>query len=961
MMQPQRPCLSRWRVLLWSTLLLLSPLRVTGHPYTIVEDGLPWEAGSGDQTVRRENWNPCLEGQDVFSTVRENSMMGELIIELNTELTANDVVWSLTGEDADWFFLEGRSIRLKAPLDRVLDREVQGPVLMAALTCFEEDIVQSEYRIMVEILNENDNTPEFVESTIQPRNISELAEVNTVVFTVQATDADDDTIMYSIDQTSPDAAYFRVDLPNSGEVILAKPLDYETKTQLEITISALEINTAEKFNTSAILIVNILDRDDQYPHFLPCTPISNDQSNRVCTNPIYMVNITEGKQDILLDFSPGPINAVDGDRGLSTPLSYSILSGADSGHFVMDELTGEVRLTRGVENRLQTPTLHLQVMAYQRNDPRKYSVATVVVRVVAVNHFPPQFSWPEYRGFVIEGDSPASLVNTYGNTVLLIQTQDRDFSDGINPNMHYSLRSSSNHTQFYHITQEGLLIARTNQLWPSQTHSLKVVAVDLESGEMDTALIKVEVLFEGQTVPQGQLGDGLLPGSCAVGKAMGMVILGLTLLGCTLYALQHVLQTYRGLKDPEDRGCIAQGKHPNVRLQCFQLVSHSSPMPVLDEVKFKKEGLSSSPSKLLGSQSIYSPADFNSSPLNALPVAIPSTTYIQPILPSTTPTDPSHCPASPNSSHTPATTTTPELLTTSTQPLDNSSFNTPTLPTPTPNLMDEPLSADRFSHTHPFPIAEEVGTPTQVEETPKDTHPPTSPTQQQVHTPLPPPIPINSPPHATPPPTSITTPLPLSPAADPIHTPECTGDTHTPLLTPPCPEQDSVGTPPPKPTTGQAHIPVLTTPTPEQVGPPGYPEKCKLSTHSPEIASIGDDDSFLGDEEAIRTSDDDEDEELVRLCFRVQPTFLITDYDNDITTEIPPSSGEDEGTENGEEVERAMELMEGDKGGVERGSDYMEGKGGHLESEAESLKQGSQSSQPCNTEQEVSVGQSKER
>lgn len=37
----------------------------------------------------------------------------------------------------------------------------------------------------------------------------------------------------------PDAAYFRVDLPNSGEVILAKPLDYETKTQLEITISAL--------------------------------------------------------------------------------------------------------------------------------------------------------------------------------------------------------------------------------------------------------------------------------------------------------------------------------------------------------------------------------------------------------------------------------------------------------------------------------------------------------------------------------------------------------------------------------------------------------------------------------------------------------------------------------------------------------------------------------------------------
>ncbi|CAB1313730.1 unnamed protein product [Coregonus sp. 'balchen'] len=792
-MQPQRPCLWRWRVLLWSTLLLLCPLRATGHPFTVVEDGLPWETGSGDpdveQTVRRENWNQCLEGQDVFSTIRENSMMGELIIELNTELTANDVVWSLTGEDADWFFLEGRSIRLNASLDRVLDRE-------------------SEYRIMVEILNENDNTPEFVESTIQTRSISELAEVNTVVFTVQATDADDDTIMYSIDQTSPDAACFRVDLPNSGEVILAKPLDYETKTQLEITIYALEMNTAEKFNTSAILTVNILDGDDQYPQFLPCTPLSNNQSNRVCTNPIYTVNITEGQQDVLLDFSPGPINAVDGDRGLSSPLSYSILSasymlsGADSGHFVMDELTGE------------------------RNDPRKYSVATVVVHVVAVNHFPPQFGRAEYRGFVTEGDSPASL--------------------------------------FYHIIQEGLLIARTNQLRPSQKHRLKVVAVDLESGEMATALIKVEVLYEGQT-------------------------------GCALYALQHVLQTNRGQKDPEDRGCIAQGKHPNVRLQWFQLVSHSSPMPVLDEVKLKKEGLSSSTSKLLGSQSIYTPADSNSSPLNSIPIATSSTTYIQPILPSTTPTDPSHGPTSPNSTHTPATTTTPELLTTSTQPLDNSSFSTPTHPTPTLNQMSEPLSTDTFSRTHPFPIAEEVDTPTQVEETPKDT-------------PLPPPIPINSPPHPTPPPTSMTTPLFLSPTPDPIHTPECTGDTHTPLLTPPCPEQDRVGTPPPKPTPGKAHIPVLTTPSPEQVGPPGYPEECRPSTHSPETASIGDDDCFLGDEEAIRTSDDDdEDEELVRLCSCIQPTFLITDYDNDMTTEIPASGGEGEGTGNGEGVERERE------------------------------------------------------
>lgn len=32
-------------------------------------------------------------------------------------------------------------------------------------------------------------------------------------------------------------------------------------------------------------------------------------------------------QDIVLDFNPGPIHAVDGDRGLNSPVSYAIVSG----------------------------------------------------------------------------------------------------------------------------------------------------------------------------------------------------------------------------------------------------------------------------------------------------------------------------------------------------------------------------------------------------------------------------------------------------------------------------------------------------------------------------------------------------------------------------------------------------------------------------------------------------------
>lgn len=130
----------------------------------------------------------------------------------------------------------------------------------------------------------------------------------------------------------------------------------------------------------------------------------------------------------------------------------------------MDRETGEMKLTRGVRDRLTTPEAYLQVMvrlmctvkldryrphcltptfslttlhsfsfsvsctqAYQDNDPRKYSVATVLVRVLAVNLFHPEFDMPEYHGFVTAEKSAASLVNTYGSKALMLHVLDRDF------------------------------------------------------------------------------------------------------------------------------------------------------------------------------------------------------------------------------------------------------------------------------------------------------------------------------------------------------------------------------------------------------------------------------------------------------------------------------------------------------------------------------------------------------
>ncbi|CAL8322784.1 unnamed protein product [Lota lota] len=532
--------LSPWRLLLWELAVKL--------PYHVITASL------------------CLGGSDIFATVRENSPMGQFIsnLSISGDPGPNTIRLCLSGKNADWLFLDGRAIRLNSSLSRVLDREVQGAILLAELICYEDNVMQSYYRVIVEILNENDNTPQFVEKTIQPLFISELAAVNSVVFTVKATDADEDILLYIIDKASPDASFFRIDMPNSGNVLLDKPLDYESKTHLQLVIYAVEMNTRDKYNTTATLTVHIKDGDDQYPLFLPCNPAPANINLPVCTNPIYMANITEADQDMVLGFSPGPIHAVDGDRGLKTQLTFTLLSGADNGRFAIDNETGEVKLTRRVNNKYQTPIFRLRIMASQLNDPRKYSVATALVRVLAENSFPPTLNRTTYKGFVIQSDSLATIVSSYGNQVLLVLATDMDFANGLNPNIVYALHPLSASEGLFYITREGIVIARTERLKAFDRHILEVVARDKESGERVTASLDIEVLQRGQSVPRGQFQEEPLFGDVDTRLAGAIAAILLVLFVTAVFLTVHMVRRRRDKQNPVDQGALTLGKHPNV-------------------------------------------------------------------------------------------------------------------------------------------------------------------------------------------------------------------------------------------------------------------------------------------------------------------------------------------------------------------------------------------------------------
>lgn len=123
------------------------------------------------------------------------------------------------------------------------------------------------------------------------------------------------------------------------------------------------------------------------------------------------------------------------------------------------------------------------------------------------------------------------------------------------------------------------------------------MAVDRESGDATFATVVVEVLSEGQSseptltptdnpinrykhvtcvcvctsaVPYSPLGDDRAIG-CTIGKAFFLSMVFMTGFSCLLCLVMWLKKKHKGGRDPLERGCVAQGKHPNVVSQLIHM------------------------------------------------------------------------------------------------------------------------------------------------------------------------------------------------------------------------------------------------------------------------------------------------------------------------------------------------------------------------------------------------------
>uniref|UniRef100_A0A8C5DM44 Cadherin domain-containing protein n=1 Tax=Gouania willdenowi TaxID=441366 RepID=A0A8C5DM44_GOUWI len=178
-------------------------------------------------------------------------------------------------------------------LQKALDREKQPNVLLL-LTAVDggSPPKYGTSEIVINILDNNDNAPVF-SSTLYKVGILENAPIGTVIFTLNATDADEGTnseIIYSLRSKDQDHILntFNID-PDLG---IISPLDFEENNAYELRVQASDQGTPPRSGYSKVL-VEVIDVNDNAPEISVTSLMSPVKENAEIGTAVALVTVTD--------------------------------------------------------------------------------------------------------------------------------------------------------------------------------------------------------------------------------------------------------------------------------------------------------------------------------------------------------------------------------------------------------------------------------------------------------------------------------------------------------------------------------------------------------------------------------------------------------------------------------------------------------------------------------------------
>ncbi|XP_065342592.1 cadherin-related tumor suppressor [Cloeon dipterum] len=287
-----------------------------------------------------------------------------------------DVFYAITGGDEERCFAMDEATG-QISVARMLDRERQAryELQVSAYDAGEGVTLSATTTIRVDVLDENDNAPEFTQSEARIA-IAETTTVNSKLVQFRAIDADlgvNSEVTFSV-AAGNRRDTFHVD-PSSGVLYLHRPLDYEEINMYNLNITASDGGNP-RLSTTVPFIVRVLDANDNPPVFPSTAIVRQIQEGIRVKTPIVTVS------------------ADDPDSGANGQVRYSIAQQDPPGdHFGIDPSVGVIHTLRAID-REAVDTFRLTVVATdsaQAPEMRLSAEKLVTVIVEDVNDNAPMF------------------------------------------------------------------------------------------------------------------------------------------------------------------------------------------------------------------------------------------------------------------------------------------------------------------------------------------------------------------------------------------------------------------------------------------------------------------------------------------------------------------------------------------------------------------------------------------
>ncbi|XP_054647569.1 protocadherin alpha-C2-like isoform X3 [Dunckerocampus dactyliophorus] len=454
---------------------------------TAVDGGTPQRSGTAKINVHVVDANdnvPAFDSSVYKVKVYENSPKDTLVIQLNAtdldEGSNGDVFYSFSSYTPERvrqiFSMDTNTgkITVKNNIDyeetnsyeMYIQAMDKGPAAVAV-----------HCKVVVEVLDVNDNTPEIILSSLSSP-VREDARAGTVVALISVNDRDSGPNKQVNLDIMPHSPFKIKSFRNHYTVVTSAFLDRETISSYNVTLNAIDGGTPS-LSSQMTFKIDVADVNDNPPRF--------EQTS-------YTVYITENN-------APGlplcVVKATDADSGENARIKYTVLN--DNNHGIPVASYVSVKPDTGEAYALRTfdfeklREFHFQIKAQDNGVPTLSRIATVYVYIMDQNDHVPRIVYPLSNG----NHTTETLLKNAEAGVLVTKVVAWDGDAGQNAWLLYTMQPTNKELDLFKVHEHTGEIRTTRRVIEDNSTSFALTVLVRDNGLpplSSTATVHVHVM-----------------------------------------------------------------------------------------------------------------------------------------------------------------------------------------------------------------------------------------------------------------------------------------------------------------------------------------------------------------------------------------------------------------------------------------------------------------------------------